>query len=66
MIEKAMKNSVISKALHVDRKTVYNLTLRMENDIDWKRRKQKGAKSRLTNNQNGKLKKIIEEGAICP
>lgn len=50
----------------MDRKTVYNLRLRMENDIYWKRTKQNGAKSRLTDNQKGKLKKIIEEGATCP
>ena len=65
MIEKGMKNSVISGELHVDRRTVYNWRLRMEKDIDWKRRKQKGARSRLTNDQKEKLKKIIEEGALA-
>ena len=61
MIEKGLKNSVIAEKLQVDRMTVYNWRLRKEREIDWKRRKQKGATCRLSEKQKEKLKKIIAE-----
>ena len=65
MIEKGLKNSVIAEKLQVDRRTVYNWRLRKEREIDWKRRKQKGATSRLSEKQKEKLKKIIDDGATA-
>ena len=47
----------------VDRKTVYNWRLMKVREIDWKRMKQKGATSRLSEKQKEKLKKIIDDGA---
>lgn len=62
MLREGKKRSVIAAKLGVDRKTVYNWSMRMEKGIDWKNRKQKGAKSRLSPEQKGKLKKIIDSG----
>ena len=58
MLQKGIKKSIISKKLGVDRKTVYNLSVRMENEIDFKNRKQKGGIPRLTPEQK-KLKKLL-------
>ncbi len=56
---------MIAEKLQVDRRTVYNWRLRKEKEIDWKRRKQKGATSRLSEKQKEKLKKIIDDGATA-
>lgn len=57
-----MKKSVISRKLGVNRRTVYNWSLRPEKSEDWRDRKQPGSKSRLTKDQKEKLKKIIDSG----
>ena len=62
MLRRGMKKSVISKKLGVDRKTIYNWSVRMENGIDFKNRKQKGGISRLSPEQKKKLKEIIDNG----
>ncbi len=41
MIEKGIKNSVIAKELHVDRRMAYNWRIRKEKEIDWKRKNRK-------------------------
>jgi len=63
LIRKGMKKSEISKMLHVDRRTVYSWTIRMENNIGYRNRKQKGQESRLSEEQKKKLKKILDDGA---
>ncbi len=63
LIEKNFKNSEISKMLHVDRRTVYSWRVRKENDVGYENIKQKGAKSRLSEEQKKQLKKILEDGA---
>lgn len=62
MLKDGLKKSEIAEKLHVDRKTVYNWSVRMEKDLDWKNRKQRGAKSRLSAEQKRELKKIIDAG----
>lgn len=62
MLKKGMKKSVISKKLGVNRRTVYNWSLRLAKSEDWRDRKQPGSKSRLTKNQKEKLKEIIDSG----
>lgn len=62
MLRQGMKKSVISEKLGVDRKTVYNWSVRMEDGIDFKNRKQKGGISRLSPEQKKKLKEIIDNG----
>ena len=62
MLKKGMKKSVISKKLGVNRRTVYNWSLRLEKSEDWRDRKQPGSKSRLTKDQKEKLKGIIDSG----
>jgi len=62
MLKSGFKKSEIARKLHVDRKTVYNWSVRMDRDIHWKDRKQKGAKSRLSREQKLVLKKIIDAG----
>ncbi len=62
MLRKGMKKSVISKKLEVNRKTVYNWSVKLEQSGDWHDRKQPGSKGKLTENQKEKLKKIIDSG----
>ncbi len=63
LIEKNFKNSEISKVLHVNRRTVYSWRVRKENNVGYENIKQKGAKSRLSEDQKKQLKKILEDGA---
>jgi len=63
LIEKNFKNSEISKILHVNRRTVYSWRVRKENNVGYENIKQKGAKSRLSEDQKKKLKKILEDGS---
>ncbi len=60
MLKKGKKQSVISKRLEVNRKTVYNWSVKLEQSGDWHDRKQPGSKSKLTKDQKEKLKKIID------
>lgn len=62
MLKKGMKKSVISKKLGMNRKTVYNWSVKLEQSKDWNDRKQPGSKSKLTKEQKEKLKKIIDSG----
>ena len=62
MLKKGMKKSVISKRLGVNRKTVYNWSVKLEQSGDWHDRKQPGSKSKLTKDQKEKLKRIIDGG----
>ena len=62
MLKKGMKKSVISKKLGVNRKTVYNWSIRLEKSEDWHDSKQPGSESKLTKDQKEKLKKIIDSG----
>ncbi len=57
-----MKKSVISKRLGVNRKTVYNWSVKLEQSGDWHDRKQPGSRSKLRKDQKEKLKKIIDGG----
>ena len=62
MLRKGMKKSVISEKLEVNRKTVYNWSVKLEHNSDWHDRKQPGSRSKLTEEQKEKLKKIIDSG----
>ena len=62
MLKKGMKKSVISKKLGVNRKTVYNWSVKLEQSGDWHDIKQPGSKSKLTKDQKEKLKRIIDGG----
>ena len=62
MLRKGMKKSVISEKLEVNRKTVYNWSVKLEHNSDWHDRKQPGSRSKLTGEQKEKLKKIIDSG----
>lgn len=62
MLRKGMKKSVISEKLEVNRKTVYNWSVKLEHNSDWHDRKQPGSRSKLTKEQKEKLKKIIDSG----
>ena len=62
MLKKGMKKSVISKKLEVNRKTVYNWSVKLEQSGDWHDRKQRASKGKLTEDQKEKLKKIIDSG----
>ena len=60
MLRKGMKKSVISEKLEVNRKTVYNWSVKLEQSDNWHDRKQPGSRCKLTEEQKEKLKKIIE------
>ena len=60
MLKKGMKKSVISRKLGVNRRTVYNWSIKLEQNGDWHDRKQPGSRSKLTKVQKEKLKKIID------
>jgi len=62
MIRKGMKRSVISEKLGVNRKTVYNWSVKLEKTGDWHDIKQKGAQSKLNSDQKKKLKEILDSG----
>ena len=60
MIRKGMKRSVISEKLCVNRKTVYNWSVKLEKTGDWHDIKQKGAQSKLNGEQKKRLKEILD------
>ena len=62
MLKKGMKKSVISRKLGVNRRTVYNWSIKLEQNGDWHDKKQPGSRSKLTKVQKEKLKKIIDSG----
>ena len=62
MLKKGMKKSFISEKLGVNRKTVYNWSVKLEQSGDWHDRKQPGSRSKLTKDQKEKLKRIIDGG----
>ena len=62
MLKRGKKKSEISRRLGVDRKTVYNWSVRIERERDWEDKKPYGRPEKLTKEQKDRLKTIIDSG----